>query len=105
MINEPIVYRVPFPRIAGDQATTFADALRLFASRHPRALIVDMSVVEYIDSECLGTLLGLARRNNREFQCILTNVHAPVITLIRVARLDMVLEIAETVEEALRRLE
>lgn len=105
MASEPIVYQVPFHHLVGESAREFQDCLGAFAARNPRALVIDMSAVQYVDSNGIGALLNLARLGRQQLPVILTNVRPPIRTLFRVARLDQVLQLAETVEDALHQLE
>ena len=66
-----------------------------------RAVVVDMSQVEYIDSSGIASLVEayqMARRGGGRFT--LASVSAPALRVLHLARLDKVFAIADSVEAA-----
>lgn len=67
-----------------------------------RAVVVDLSGVDYIDSSGIASLVEayqMSRKNGTRF--VLAAVSAPAMRVLQLARLDRVFALADTVEAAL----
>lgn len=68
-----------------------------------RPVVVDMALVDYIDSSGIASLVEayqMARRNGTRF--ILAAISAPAMRVLQLARLDKVFALADTVEAGLQ---
>lgn len=69
-------------------------------------VLLDMAKVEYSDSSGLGAILfGIRQLRNNEGILKLCNVQSRVLTLIKIAKLDNVIESFDNEEEALASFE
>lgn len=68
-------------------------------------VILDLSKVTWIDSTGLGELIAsLSSTKKSDGNLVLTNIQAPVQSLLRMTNLTQIFETYETVEEALEAL-
>lgn len=77
-------------------------ALRQAQTARPKRLIVQLGLVDYMDSSGVATLveaLQIARRNNTKM--VLCGMKDRVRSIFEIARLDTVFTIAGTVTEAM----
>ncbi len=97
------IFRVTVPRLDSSVAAEYkTELLRLVEQEHHRKILVDLKTVEYADSSGLGALLfGL--RQARAFDGVLklVNLNPRVLSLIRIAKLDTVLEAFDDETEAI----
>jgi len=69
-------------------------------------LIIDMSQVKYVDSSGLSAILTGNRMWQEDGHYILTNITSPMVKkLIEISKLDTVLNIMESTDDAIRLLE
>lgn len=81
------------------------DAILGAAEQRPRALLVDLSGVSYMDSSGVATLVeGLQRSRGYGGRFLLFGLEPAIREVFRFARLEQVFEICETAEEALGRI-
>lgn len=79
------------------------NALRQAQTSRPRRLVVDLSLVDYMDSSGVATLveaLQMARRNNTKM--VLCGMREKVRSIFEIARLDTVFAISDTVDAAVK---
>src|SRR5216117_1817640 len=84
------------------RSPTLRTSLRQAQSGKPTRLIVDLGLVDYMDSSGVATLveaLQIARRNNTRM--VLCGMKDRVRSIFEIARLDTVFTIAGSVTEAL----
>ncbi len=70
----------------------------------PACLVVDLSAVDLIDSTGLSALLSVLKRMPPEGGMALAGCRRPVTDLIKLTRLDRVLRLFPTTEEAVQEL-
>lgn len=70
-----------------------AELLRLIEAEHIRNILVDLEKVEYVDSSGLGALLfGHRQAKAKSGKLKLLNINPKVSTLIKIAKLEDILE-------------
>lgn len=77
--------------------------INIIKQHHPRALVVELSDVSYIDSSGIATLvegLQLARKTDTRFK--IAGLSKRVMEVFELVRLETVFDIYATEEEALR---
>ncbi len=86
---------------APDMKTTF---LKMLAEGGD-TIVINLAPLEYIDSTGLGAFLfGIRQAEANDKEIIFCCLNDKIKSLVRIARLESVLEIYETEEEALREL-
>lgn len=86
----------------GPQAVTFTSAVQEYVSNGTKAVIVDCSEVELMNSSGLGMIVSafsLLKKNGGV--CFIAGVSDKIADLLRITRLDNVLTVFSTVDEAL----
>ncbi|MEJ5285995.1 MAG: hypothetical protein CH6_4117 [Candidatus Kapaibacterium sp.] len=104
--NEDItILKVNEKKITSENSSTLKAKLLIEAQPNIRALIIDLSKVENIDSSGFGAFL-LADRQLREhyIPTIIVGLNENVKYLFEILKLDRVFEIYNTVEEAIASL-
>ena len=85
----------------GESARFFADALKKAFQEGAGDIIVDLSKINYIDSTGIGELVGyLGRLQEAKRRLILVRPSDQIRKLLRVAHLDELFPIYDTLEEA-----
>jgi anti-anti-sigma factor len=89
-------------RLAGPLTLTNLFAFQHdLTTTHPQTLILDLSGVPYMDSTGLGVLMNYyvsAEKNGRKFA--LASVNERVLTLLELTRVNTLLRVFRTVEQA-----
>ena len=86
----------------GESARFFADALKRVLAEDGGDVLIDLSKINYIDSTGIGELVGyLGRFQEFKRQLILVDPSDQIRKLLRVAHLDELFPICDTLEEAL----
>ncbi|MCA9740899.1 MAG: STAS domain-containing protein [Deferribacteres bacterium] len=87
--------------------TTLAPDLKTkllgLAEQDEPQILIDLKEVEYADSSGLGAILfGIRRARDNGGTCKLVNLNNRVLSLIRIAKLDHVIEAFDDEKEALK---
>jgi anti-anti-sigma factor len=78
---------------------------RLIETASPASFVLDLGAVHFLSSAALGLLLNIrAHLEERKYPFALAAASGEVAEVLRRARLDEVMPVYPTVEEALRRL-
>ena len=86
----------------GESARFFADALKRVLAAGGGHVLVDLSKINYMDSTGIGELVGyLGRFQEVQRKLILVEPSEEIRKLLRVAHLDDLFPIFDTLEEAL----
>ena len=103
-IDGVLVARIEEARLDNTKAPQFkAELLRLVERQKAKNILIDLKKVEYVDSSGLGALLfGHRQAQSRSGQMKLLHVNARVNTLIKIAKLQDILERYEDETEAIR---
>ncbi len=98
-----LVVRVEEARLDSTISAEFkTELLRLLEGEAVRNVLIDLRKVDYADSSGLGALLfGHRHARGHEAALKLVHVNPKIRTLIRIAKLDDVLEIFDGEDEAL----
>ena len=104
MSDLPYLHLKPTGRIClGEHLAEFQTATAAAADTpHPR-IVLDLAEVSYIDSSGLGDILKLYLEcRNKGKKLVLVHVPAPILKILRSARLTGVFTISENLETASR---
>src|SRR5437868_10585889 len=85
----------------GESAEFFSAALENVLKNESTNVIVDFTKIDYIDSTGIGELVGyLGKFSGQNRKLILVNPSERILKLLKLAKLDVVLKIYNTEEEA-----
>jgi anti-sigma B factor antagonist len=102
---EHTVLRVEGSLKVGDTARTLAESCERIAKDRRGALVLDLSLLDYMDSTGVGVLVGALKRFSTESRPIL--LAAPqrrILAGLRVTHLDTLFRIFDTLDQALAAL-
>jgi anti-sigma B factor antagonist len=102
---EHTVLRVEGSLKVGDTARALAESCERIANERKGALVLDLSLLDYMDSTGVGVLVGALKRFSGENRAIL--LAAPqrrILSGLRVTHLDTLFKIHETLDQALAAL-
>lgn len=86
----------------GKQAKLKDDLIKIIPSTCS-TVVLDLSLVEFIDSACLGALIGLTRSlRAKGGEVGLANPTIEVRSIFQITRLDKIFKIYDSVDEALK---
>jgi anti-sigma B factor antagonist len=89
----------------GDTARALADSCERIARERKGALVLDLSLLEYMDSTGVGVLVGALKRFTEQKRPILLAAPARrILTGLRVTHLDTLFRIYDTLDQALAAL-
>jgi anti-sigma B factor antagonist len=97
-----LVLRIAGMIKVGESVREFESSLERATTEHMGSVVLDLSDLEYIDSTTMGVLVGALHRlkaENRDL--VLVNPRERIASLLRVAKLDSLFEIYDTVPEAI----
>ncbi len=99
--NDVCILRVHHERLDTDVAHDLKVELLKLISAKNKSILLDLGEVQYADSTGLGAIL-FGIRQGREQDCVLklVNLNERVLNLIRIAKLDDVIESFDNEDEA-----
>jgi anti-anti-sigma factor len=75
--------------------------LDLIAKHSPKRIVLNLSLVPYMDSSAVAVLVELLRKMGKGKRVVLTNLQPRVKGLLEIARLDTIFAVAKTEQEAM----
>lgn len=98
-----LIFRILHPRLDSTNGPEFkTEMFRLIESEQEKGILIDLKEVDYADSSGLGALLfGLRQARAHSAQFKLVNVNPKVLNLIKIAKLDHVIEGFDDEQEAI----
>ncbi len=100
---EQVVFISPSGEVDLSRSPALRSALREAQSGRPARVVVDLSLVDYMDSSGVATLVEayqIARRNSTRM--VLCGLRERVRSIFEIARLDTVFAIVDSRESALK---
>lgn len=83
------------------RSPAFRERLKKIAETRPKILVVDLSLVPYMDSSGVATLVEAMQISRRQStSLVLCGLQDKVRSIFEIARLDMVFKIVPTADEA-----
>ncbi len=104
-VNNTLVLTLQEKRLDASQAASLKDLLSEFINADNPNIAVNFSVVEFVDSSCLGALVSCLKLMGSRGRLTLFSLNAPVIAMFKMTRMDRVFMLCETEEQALEALE
>jgi anti-sigma B factor antagonist len=87
-------------RLDAAAAPAFKAALQANVAGEPKRIVVDLSVVEFLDSTGLGSLVSLMKMMGERGVLALAGAQPPVRRLLQITQLDRVFRLYDSLHEA-----
>ncbi|MFQ5708801.1 MAG: STAS domain-containing protein [bacterium] len=100
--GDVLIFKVSHPRLDNSLAPDFkTQMLSLIEKKAEKKILIDLASVEYVDSSGLGALLfGLRQAKAKSGLLKLLHTNQKVSNLLRIAKLEKVLESFEDEQQA-----
>lgn len=100
-IDKIRIVTVDETRIDAAVAIQFKDAMRAKTEEGPDRVILDLSIVEFIDSSGLGAIVAAMKQMGRDRRLDLAGLTPAVDKVFRLTRMDTVFNLYPTLDAAL----
>ncbi len=87
-------------RIDANDADSFKTGMMSWIDASNRAVVLDLSFVNFVDSSGLGAIVAVLKYIGKEGRIVVCNLQAPVSALFKLTRMDKVFAIFEDVDAA-----
>ena len=98
--NDTVVVRVKGKRIDASQAPAFREGVTKRLEGKPRKIVLDLTLVEFMDSIGLGVLVTCFKRAGGRGHLAIVGAHGAVAQLLKLTRMDRVFPLFKSVDEA-----
>ena len=99
--GDVLVVKLYESRLDSYVATEFRDEMDRFAKQGNSQIVLDLSVVEFVDSSGLGAIVTTQKRLGTDRDLVICGANDPVTRLFKLARLDKIFQIVGDEDEAL----
>ena len=95
-----LVAKVLDGRIAADVAPQFKAHLAGYLKNGERSIVLDLGSVSFIDSSGLGALISSLKAIGNDGNLVISGAAGTVATMFKLTRMDKILRLFSTTEEA-----
>jgi anti-sigma B factor antagonist len=99
-IGANIVLEVLESRLGADKAEAFKEAVARYLDGRAAPIVLDLSMVEFIDSTGLGAIISILKRMPKGCDLIICGTTDSVKTMFQLTRLDRIFTMSKNVDEA-----
>ena len=99
-IGSILVAKVLDKRIAADVAPQFKAHLAGYLKSGERSIVLDLEAVSFIDSSGLGALISSLKGIGGDGHLVISGASGAVATMFKLTRMDKILRLFSTSEEA-----
>jgi len=99
-VKDILVVKVLNSRIVADVAPQFKAGLIAYVNQGNRNIILDLSLVTFIDSSGLGALIGSLKAMGGDGELALCGAGDAVVNMFKLTRMNKVFRMFESPEEA-----
>jgi len=92
-------------RIDASFANQFRDDILELKSKGYKKIILDLINVDFIDSSGLGVIMFIAKKMERQENLMICHACPTVLSVLKMARIDIALHVVDTPEQAVESLE
>ena len=100
-VNNILVLTLDQSRLDASQAASLKELLGGYINADNKNIAVDFSAVEFVDSSCLGALVGCLKLMGSRGRLALFGLNPPVISMFKLTRMDRVFTLCETEAHAI----
>lgn len=87
-------------RLTADIATEFTKTVTVEIEKNPEGIILDMKEIEFMDSSGLGSIMAIRKATTGVCKMKICSVGSSVMDILKLTRMNQVLDIYETPELA-----
>ncbi len=102
--DEVLVVKLHESRLDSYVATEFRDEMDRLSKNGGSQIVLDLGNVEFVDSSGLGAIVTTQKRLGSDRDLVICGANEPVTRLFKLARLDKIFRIVDSVEDALTSL-
>jgi anti-sigma B factor antagonist len=99
-----IIIRLLETRLGADKAASFKDVMAAYTHSDCKAVVLDISRVEFIDSSGLGAILSVLKQMQHGCELIIAGATDPVASMFKLTRMDRVFLMYKTAADATERI-
>ena len=99
-LGDFLVVRILESRLGADRATEFKEQVRQYIHEGNRAIVLDLSLVDFLDSTGLGAIVALYKTLAKDGSISVCGVRDSLGRMFQLTRMDRIFQIHPTVEEA-----
>ena len=100
-LGNATVIKILETRLGADRAADFKQTMSRFVAPETRFIVLDLSVVEFIDSTGLGAILSVLKLLGKSGELVISGTADTVTSMFKLTRMDRVFAMHATVDEAL----
>jgi anti-sigma B factor antagonist len=95
-VGDILVAKVLDGRIAADVAPRFKAHLAEYMTNGNRSIVLDLGLVNFIDSSGLGALVSSLKSMGKDGDLVVSGAHGAVASMFKLTRMDKVFRMYET---------
>ena len=100
-VNNVLVLTILEKRLDASQALRLKETINEYINADNSSIAVDMSTVEFVDSSCLGALVGCLKLMGSRGRLALFSLNTSVISMFKLMRMNRVFTLCENEEDAI----
>ncbi len=99
-LGDFLVVKILDSRLGSDRATEFKEQMRQHIREGNRAIVLDLSLVDFLDSTGLGAIVSLYKTLAKDGSISVCGVRDSLMRMFQLTRMDRIFQIYPTAEEA-----
>jgi anti-sigma B factor antagonist len=96
-----IIIRLLETRLGADKAAAFKDVMAAYTHTDYKSVVLDISVVEFIDSSGLGAILSVLKQMQNGSELIIAGATDSVASMFKLTRMDRVFLMHKTAADVI----
>lgn len=100
--EDAVIVHIQVPRLDMMMYRRFRDEMRDLLERQPKRVVIDLELASSLDSSAVGVLKkALDEAEAYGGRLILCNANKPIMSILRLAHMENIFTVVDTVEQAL----
>lgn len=101
--NNHLIIKIEESRMDMTKSRKFHDLLNTQLEANPKNVVLEMGNLVYLDSSAMGVLVAVKKKIERyQGKLVLCNLSRPLLTLLKLSRLDNMFEFSDDLEKCTR---